>query len=226
MKRPNRFLRFVSGVFLGLAVFALSVAGVYVGRMAGGKLLDYLDFGSPKEKVDYTFLKWNFKLGFERNKEVEVFAPRQAAMEQSTEHVTQGTHSLWVEFPAGRSLPGIATEVYGRDCFDWSDMEEFSFDVYNGIELPARLTVKLKSGRQDPKKQYETTLTLPAQETGRVRIYRRELESVLDLECVSGINIFMQDPATTYYLYFDNFRVVSMSRRQTPEPEVKEVKIE
>ena len=207
MKRPNRLLRFAGGGILGIVVFVIAVVGVYAGRVAGEKVLNLLDFKNRKEKVDRSFLKRSFALGFEREKELKIFEARQAAMKQSMEHATEGNHSLWVEIPAGRSYPGIATEVYGKDCFDWSDMEEFTFDVYNEIEIPGRLTVKIKSGRDEPKKVYETTLTLPAQETGRIRIYRRELESVLDLDRISGINIFMQDPRTTYYLYFDNFSV-------------------
>ncbi len=207
MKRPNRFLRFFGGGILGVVVFVLAGAGLYAGRVAGEKIINLLDFRNRKERVDYSFLKRNFALGFERDKELKVFDARQAAMKQSMEHATEGNHSLWVEIPAGRSYPGIATEVYGKDCFDWSDMEEFTFDVYNEIAIPAHITIKIKSGRNDPKKQYETGVDLPAQQTGRVKISRRELESVLDLECISAINIFMQDPRTTFYLYFDNFMV-------------------
>ncbi len=209
MKKRSSLLKFVGGLLLGVFVFAASAAGVYVGRIVAEKAIGLLDFRNRKEKVDYRFLKKNFNLGFERDKELKIFGARQAVMRQSTDYATQGEHSLWVEIPAGRSYPGIATEVYGKDCFDWSDMKEFSFDVYNEIEIPGRLTVKIKSGRDYPKKQYETDIGLPAQQTGRVKISRRELEGVLDLDRISAINIFMQDPRTTFYLYFDNFRVRS-----------------
>jgi len=226
MKKRSKFSRFFGGIFLGIFIFVVFLGGIYVGRIGGEKLLNLLDFKNKREKVDYTFLKWNFKIGFEKNKELEVFQPHQAAMRQSTQYATQGQHSLWVEFPAGRSYPGIATEVYGKDCFDWSDMEEFSFDVYNEVEIPTHFTIKIKSGRDDPKKEFKTSLTLPAQETGRIKIARRELEYVLDLECISALNFFIEDPRTTFYLYFDNFKVTARSRRVRPAEEVKEIKID
>jgi len=216
----------MGGVFPGVVVFLIALAGVYVGRIAGEKAINLLDFRNRKEKVDHKSLKRNFALGFEGEKEMKVFEARQAALRQSTQHVTQGNHSLWVEIPAGREYPGIATEVYGRDCFDWSDMEEFSFEVYNEISIPARLTIKIKSGRGEPKKQYETTLTLPVQETGRVKIFRKELEGALDLDRISGISVFMQDPPTTFYLYFDNLKVSQrQSQSAREEPEITEARV-
>jgi len=207
MKRPNRVKRFAGGGVLGVLVFVLAIAGIYAGRIAGEKALDLLDFKNRREKIDYRFLKHDFHIGFEREKDLKVFQARQAAAKKSTEHATQGNYSLWVEIPAGRKYPGIATEVYGKDCFDWSDMTEFTFDVHNERTIPAPITIKIKSGRDDPKEQYETGIAVPARKTGRVRITRRELEHVLDLRCISAINIFMQDPRTTFYLYFDNFSV-------------------
>lgn len=226
MKKLNDLLRLIGGLVFGVFIFAISLAGVLAGRIGAEKLVDFLDTGSRKEKVDYTFLKLNFVLGFEKEKEIKVFEPRQAAVKPSPEHATQGNQSLWVEVPAGGERPGIAMEVYGADSFDWSGMKEFSFDVYNEIERPARLTIVIKSGRDDPRKEYRTTLTLPARETGRIRISRGELESALDLGCISCVDIFMQRPSTTYYLYFDNFRV-SQGGIPSPPPEtdVREVRV-
>jgi hypothetical protein len=127
--------------------------------------------------------------------------------------------------PAGRERPGIVMDVSGGDCFDWSNMKDFSFDVYNEIELPARLTIVIKSGRVNPRKEYRTTLTLPARETGRIKISRGELENVLDLSCISCIDIFMRRPPTTYYLYFDNMWVSQGPMAAPSKPAVKEVRI-
>ena len=226
MRIINSLFRFIGWSVFGIVIFAVSLVGVFVGHIGGEKLVDFLDAGNRKEKIDYTFLKLNFMLSFEKDKETKVFEPRQAAVKLSPEHATQANQSLWVEIPAGRERPGIVMDVSGGDCFDWSDMKDFSFDVYNEMDLPARLTIVIKSGRVEPRKEYRTTLTLPARETGRFKISRGELENALDLSCISCVDIFMQEPPTTYYLYFDNMRVTQGLMASEPEPDVTEVRIQ
>lgn len=173
----------------------------------GTKAIDYFDIENKRLKVDRSFLKHNFTIGFEAEREFRIFDTEEAAYVISDEFAPEGKHSARVEFPSGREYPGFAIDVYGKDCFDWSDMEEFSFLVYNSIARPASIHIKIRSGEEYPKKEYETQIEVPAEVLAKVRVYRRELENILDLNKVSGLSIFMQDPPTSYILYFDDFRV-------------------
>ncbi|MGE5280655.1 MAG: hypothetical protein ACM3L6_07935 [Deltaproteobacteria bacterium] len=202
----SRILRFCGALALWVVIFGLSVGGFYAGLRGGSGLVAALTAEARGPRPDYAFLRMRFGLGFENDKDVSAFQPHHAAARPSTEHATQGLQSLEVEFPAGDASAGIAIDLDGEECFDWSRMEALSFDAYNAASVPAPVTIRLNSGPAEPRKQFETTVTLPAQETAKVTIGRAELAPALDLGCVSGIDIFMAHPPTTYFLYFDNFR--------------------
>lgn len=206
-KNSNIFFGFFLGglsiaAFLGLAYFSFRVSN---------QLIDYLDIGHKRPAADYSFLKEDFRLCFENDRDLKVFDPREAAFIRSGSHAIEGKYSMRAEFPSGRQFPAIGLEVYGKDCYDWSNMEEFSFSVFNAIDAPARLTVHLKSGAAYPKKSFETTQEVPPLSLAMFRIDRSELENALDLGHISAINFVMNDPTTTFIMYFDDIKVARRS---------------
>lgn len=200
-------MRSFGGVALGGAcVIGLGLV-VFLGFKVGNRVIDYFDIENKREKIDYRPLKHDFKIGFEEDVQAKMFDAKMASRETTEEWASEGERSLKVEFPSGREFPGIAMEVYGRSCFDWSDMGDFSFVVFNAIDAPAHLSMKIRSGSDYPKKTFETGWDIPPKKVVKITIPRKELQDVLDLGSVSGISFFMQDPRTSYIFYFDDLKV-------------------
>ncbi|MFA5038118.1 MAG: hypothetical protein WC732_00375 [Candidatus Omnitrophota bacterium] len=195
------------GFFLGAAAVVVFLGLTFFSYKVTWRLLDYLDIEHKRPQADYSFLKEDFRLNFENERDLKVLDAAQAAFSRSVDFPSEGKYSLKVEFPSGREFPGVGLEVYGRDCFDWTQMEDFSFTVFNAIDAPARLTVHIKSGAAYPKKDYETTQEIPALSMARFRITRQELANMLDLNQISAVRLFMQDPRTTFFLFFDDMKV-------------------
>lgn len=201
--KRNAFL----GFFLGAsAVFSFLVLTFFSYKVVN-KLLDYLDIEHARPPADYSYLKEDFRLSFENERDLKVLGASEAAFSRSPDFPTEGKNSLRVEFPSGREFPGVGLEVFGRDCFDWTNMEDFSFTVFNAVDAPAHLIVHIKSGTSYPKKDFETSQDIPSLAMARFRITRQELESTLDLNQISAIRFFMQDPRTTFFLYLDDIKV-------------------
>jgi hypothetical protein len=204
----KRWRELILGILAGGIFVAILVVTGFASFLLGNRLIDYLDLENrAKVKVDYSRLKKDFRIGFEIPEDRYLFQGHEASVVITDLSASGNEKALKVEFPSGREYPGMAMEVYGRECFDWGDMTEFTFDVYNEIVLDAPLTIKLRSGADYPKKDYEVGITIPARTKARCRVTRRELEGKLDLRKISGINLFMSDPRTSYILYFDNFVV-------------------
>ncbi len=113
-----------------------------------------------------------------------------------------------VEFPPEAEYPGITFDLFGKECLDWSEMKEFSLDVYNSIELETGLTIQIRSGEKYPKKEFKKDYTVAPLQWTTIRISRDELARKLDLGKVSHLTIFMSSAPTTFRLYFDNMKVI------------------
>ncbi len=207
MNKNNSFAQLLRGVLLGSFFLLATATLVLFAYKIGLRLIDFFDIANKRPKIDYSSLKHDFKLDFESDKDANIFESFEAAHEIALFPGRPGQHALRVEFPSGREFPRLVFDVYGKDCLDWSDMAEFSFYVFNSIDRPAPFQIKIRSGGQYPKKEYETKVEAPANSLAKVKISRQELESVLDLSKISAISIFMHDPLTSYILYFDDFKV-------------------
>ncbi len=204
----NRILIFLVGIISGLILLSLVAGTALFSYKATDKAIDFIDSKiNHKEKIDYSWLQKDFFLSFEKNDELKIFEARQTGISISSNFYTDGKNSLLVEYPSGQDFPGICFDVFGKDCFNWSAIDRFSFDVYNGTAKQAALLMKIRSGRQYPKKEFEKTVYLEPTALNTVIITRSELESKLDLDKISAMNLFMHDPGTTFLLYFDRMQV-------------------
>jgi len=204
-------------LFLGiLAGFLLIIILLGNGLLFSKLTNSFIDKWSAKlegkENSRFAKISSNFKLSFESQVESDIFDAQQSGMEISPSFATEGKSSLLVEFPPNAEYPGISFDLFGKNCLDWKDMKEFSFDVFNSIDSPATLIVQIRSGEKYPKKQFKKEFVLPALKTATIIISRNNLEKELDLSKISHLTIFMNNLQTTFRLYFDNMKVVSNNK--------------
>lgn len=198
------FLGMISAALL-LAIFAVNCVIFY---KLGTRLIDRVLAGSQEKREKHLMqFASKFNISFESPEDAGIFEAKESTAVISGNFASDGKHSLLVEFPSGAGYPGICFELSGKNCLNWSDMKELSFDVHNPVNRPAALTVKIKSGENYPKKDAQKTFTIPALQTITLSISREELRS-LDLGKISYLNFFMNDPATTFQLNFDNIKLV------------------
>ena len=175
----------------------------------GTRIIDKAE-GMTQEKRENPLkdVQDKFFLSFESPADMGIFQFPDSGAELSKAVASEGKQSLLVEFPSGGAYPGMMFEVMGKDCLNWSDLKEFSFDVFNSSSVDCVLTVKLKSGEKYPKRDFERNITIPPMQWTTIRFTRDELAKRLDLSKISYLNMFMHDPRTTFKLYFDNMRVL------------------
>ncbi len=146
-------------------------------------------------------------LDFETEKDVKFFQLTDGLYaEVSSERASSGKRSLFLEFPKGASYPGLYWEVFESDkVIDISGCDYFGFDVYANSQFDIRLEVKLKSGKNYPKKVFERTVVARARQWTKVRIPISELRASINPAEISYIKVFIPSPATTYELFLDGF---------------------
>ncbi len=149
--------------------------------------------------------KGRWFLGFEKQEDLKFFRLTDGLYtELTSEMASQGKRSLYLEFPAGASYPGLYWEVFNVSrLLDLSDCDYFGFDAFNRSQFEQRLVVKLKSGANYPKKVFERTYSLAPGKWTKVRIPVSELSQSLDPKAISYIKIFLPSPSTTVEVYLD-----------------------
>lgn len=199
---------FLLGMGAGIGLVILFILNVFLFYKAGNKIVDTVEqyyanikFGKIKSIVE------NFSLNFEDMKQGSIFSGDSAGVMVVSDPLKQDNHYFQVEFPAGASFPGIIFELPENYGMNWQADKEFLVDIYNPGLTPVKITVKLKSGLKYPKRSYEKNFVMPQGKWVTARIGIDELREKLDVTKISYIKYFISDPATTYNLYFDNFRV-------------------
>ncbi len=148
-------------------------------------------------------------LGFEDARDLKFFALNDGLyVERTKEIASQGSFSLFAEFPQGAAYPGLFWEVYNKSkLLDWSGYSDFAFDVYNNSAQGVNIVVKFKSGANYPKKTAEFNYNLAPQQWTHVVVPMGKLSQSLDVSKISYIKVFVPGPGSTIELFFDNFRL-------------------
>ena len=150
-------------IFVLLMIFLVGGYGAYKVKQKGLKrsleiLTSLVQFSKDDNSGERNYLQKNFAIGFESNRETLLFEKREGVTsERSAEHATEGRQALKVDFPAGTQFPGLQLEVFGRNCFNWKNQRIFLADVFNAAGHKIDLQVKIKSGKNYPKKNFERT---------------------------------------------------------------------
>lgn len=207
--KVSKVLVFLGGIVISLVIFVIVAGNTFLFYRVTNALVEkgisILEGSKPRE---YDFIQKDFNLSFESTQEMNIFDVQQAGMEISNKFASLGQNSLMVEFPADYQYPGITFDLFGKECLNWSTMQDFSFDVYNSVELDTGLTVQIRSGENYPKKEFKKDYRLDPIQWTTIRIGRDELGRELDLGKISHLTIFMPSVPTTFKLYFDNMKMV------------------
>ncbi len=124
--------------------------------------------------------------------------------ELSSERCSMGKHSLFLEFPQGARYPGLYWEVFDENSLiDISNYQYFGFDVYLNGKSELQLVVKVKSGKNYPKKVFEKNILIKPGKWTKVRIPVNEISRFVDPKEISYIKIFILSPRRTYELFID-----------------------
>ncbi len=194
------------GIFVGMLVTFLVLVGSYVVYKSIKDSRSDVTTKSMHSKI--SSLQKHFFITFESRVDINLFENNDGAVsKQSLEFATNGQKSLLVEFPKGRSFPGLQLEVFGRDVFNWKLGKFFLLDVYNPNKGKLKLNVKIKSGKNYPKKSFEKVFTLDESEGRTIRIKIKEIAKEIDINKISYINFFVSSPNKKQTLFLDNIRI-------------------
>jgi len=199
---------FLLGIGAGVGLVILFMLNVFFFYKVGNKVVDSIEESYENKKFEQIKnVAENFSVNFEDAKQGSIFTASSSGIMVVQDPLKQGNHCLQVEFPAGASYPGILFQLPENRGMNWQANKEFLADIYNPGLKPVKMTLKLKSGLKYPKKSYDKDFVVPQGKWVTVRLGIDDLKRELDITKISYIKYFISDPATTYNLYFDNFRV-------------------
>ncbi|MBF0478093.1 MAG: DUF4091 domain-containing protein [Candidatus Omnitrophica bacterium] len=203
MDRKDKIIFILSGILGGIFISVI-IAFIFMGRLSSGGKVQIKNIGqSISHLIPHAGVA--FYIGFESSNDASLFEYSDgAAGEISTSNASDGTHSLKVTFPTGGAYPGMLWEVYGSKIQNWSGKPDFHFDVYNNDERAVSLVVKIKSGRDYPKKSFEFTVDAEPMKSTHVSIPMDSIAEKCDTAEISYIKIFASNPERNIVLYFDN----------------------
>jgi hypothetical protein len=122
------------------------------------------------------------------------------SLKLSTEHVTEGKHSLRVIYPID-SYPSINTKKLAHD---WGQYDSLTFDVFNPQDKTLSFTVRL-----DDENKRRVNIPMPLESgMNNVSISRQKIAKGIDAGNVWRVVLFLDNPREKVELYFDNMRLV------------------
>ncbi len=137
--------------------------------------------------------------GFEELKPWDISPEQGFALSLSTEHVTEGAHSLKAVFPKD-DWPSINTKKLSQPV---REFEALTLDVFNPQPDPVPFAVRV-----DDRARKKVTIDYPLQPgPNRVHIPRERLQK-LDTSQLFFLVLFVDQAGKEVTLYFDNLRLV------------------
>lgn len=138
---------------------------------------------------------------FEDLKVWDISPERGFTLSLSTEHVTQGTRSLRVEFPK-TTWPSINTKKLVQPV---KDFDALTVDVFNPEEQTLDFAIRV-----DDRSRKEITVDHRLKPgMNHVRISREKLARRIDTRKLYFVALFLQRPDKKLTLYFDNLRLTT-----------------
>ena len=178
------------------ALFALAVLGIGYLALRGA----HGPAAAPAEAGLYC--------GFEEVPPWDTSPEEGFTLTPSTEHVTEGTHSLKAVFPTTDSWPSINTKKLRQPV---RDFDALTLDVFNPQPDPVPFAVRV-----DDRARKKVTIEYPLQPgLNHVHIPRGRLEK-LDTSALFFLIFFVDQPGKEVTLYFDNLRLVPRGGQAAP----------
>lgn len=200
----DKFNYVVLGSVIGVLSGILLLGGIFILKKSGiiGRIQSKLDAVLPAGTTNKTFY-----FSFEHAEESALFHGNEGVrVSIASEHATHGNKSLLAEYPSGAEFPGLEMEVFGKDCYSWEKKESFSADVFNASDNPVTLSVKIKSGKNYPKRSFDREYVLSPKQNTTINIPISDIGKVLDLRLISYVNFFLNGSTANVKLYFDSIR--------------------
>ncbi len=146
--------------------------------------------------------------GFESERDLKKWKTRQAIIEQSSEHPTEGSYSGKTVFFGGVECANILMEDYlenNPDAGNWAGFNQLKFDIYNPSDDSERVILKIKDAND---KAWQRNMTLAPTQATEVKIYIAELKGSLDPSRIRQFNLFRWQPTVEATFYLDNLRLI------------------
>lgn len=199
---------FLAGVCSGLLLVILILGSFFGSYKLGFCLLNFSDNSFQRKNSVYVKrMVTGSRISFESPEDLKIFSASESKITQDEEFATDGKRSLLIEFIAGTNYPGIFFDVMGNDCLDWSNLKTLSFDIRGDANAAVKITLKIKSGSEYPKRSFEKEFDIPQNEIVKISIDKDDITKSLDLSKISYFKIFLDTPETTYSLYLDNIEL-------------------
>lgn len=119
----------------------------------------------------------------------------------STEHVTEGEHSLKVVYPIG-GYPSINTK---KLLHAWGRYDGMRVDIFNPQDKTISFTVRLDD---EKKRRVNIPVTLEPG-TNNINIPRQKIAKSIDAANIYRVVLFLNNPREKITLYFDNMMLVN-----------------
>lgn len=192
----------------GFIAVVLISTGIFIFYKLGSPVLNMCESYSKNKKGSYTkkFIPTS-RISFESPDDLKIFEPAETTIMLDEKFATDGKHSLLIEFPAGTNYPGIYFDVMGKNCLNWSSLETLSFDIQGDSNAATKITLKIKSGSEYPKRSFEREFDIPQGKTVKISINKDEMAKSLDLSKISYLKIFIDTPRDSYSLHLDNIEL-------------------
>ena len=197
-----------------LSIIAVAVVflliGLFMGKGVGGLK------GAAKQAIKGDFhISIPFKANkvlvlsnFESADDLKRWKLRQAVLEQSPEHATQGKYSgKWLSFGNVESS-NILMENFLEDnpnFGNWTGFYQLKFDVYNSGGDTERIILKVKDADD---RAWQKNIFLPPNQSTEVKVYIAELKDSLNLSQIRQFNLFRWAPGSETTFYLDNVRLM------------------
>lgn len=205
MHKSGKSLFFIYGIASGILLAGLISSGIFIFYKFGFFVLNIYDSYSKNRKYVYIskFIP-GARVSFESSEELNMFEPSESSIKWDGKFATDGKYSLLIEFPAGTNYPGIFFDVMGNNCLNWKNMKALSCEVLGDDEVTAKITLKLKSGAEYPKRSFEKEFTIPPKTLIKISVTKEELSKHLDLGKISYMKIFIDKPNSEHHIHLDN----------------------
>ncbi len=204
----DNLIFFLLGTLLGLVLTMAGGAIMY--KVIQGQVSFSLSLPSisslPFFSNSKSTLK-SFNLSFEEGKSNPIKAVGGAESLVVSAHATSGEKSLLLNIYSGHDFPGVTWEAYGKDVLDWSAKQFLRFDLYHNSEKFVRIEIKLKSGKDYPKKTFNYSAELNPLSDNKISIPLDSVVRNCNLSEMSYFKMFVKKPQTNIVLYLDNIRL-------------------
>lgn len=194
----------------GFIAVVLISTGIFIFYKLGSSVLNMCESYSKNKNVSYVRkLIPGSRISFESPDELKIFEPAETTVMLDEKFATDGKLSLLIEFLAGTNYPGVFFDVMGKNCLNWSSLKTLSFDIQGDSNAATKITLKIKSGSEYPKRSFEREFDIPQNKIVKINVDKEEMSKFIDLGKVSYMKLFIDNPRDSYSLHLDNIELTN-----------------